>query len=76
MSFLTKLPSQHYDKAAFDDFTPERNFTLGSGRAMAWLSQLAYETDEPDKVEDVLRSWGLTLVTPVIIVRNSKPCCR
>jgi triacylglycerol lipase len=70
MSFFTKLPSQHYDKTAFDDFRAERNFALGSGKAMAWLSQLAYETDEPDKVEDVLRSWGLQLVAPVIIAEE------
>jgi triacylglycerol lipase len=67
MRFLATLPRRHYDKTAFDDFTAERDFTLGNGKAMAWLSQLAYETDEPDKIEEVLRSWGLRLAAPVVI---------
>jgi hypothetical protein len=32
---------------------------------MAWLSQLAYETDEPRKIEDILRTWKLRLVDEV-----------
>jgi hypothetical protein len=33
---------------------------------MTWLSQLAYETDEPKKIEAILRIWKLRLVEEVI----------
>jgi hypothetical protein len=66
MSMFTKLPTQFYDVAAFDGFSPDREFRLGNAKAMAWLSQLAYETDEPKKIEDILRSWKLRLVDGVI----------
>jgi len=62
---FTKLPSQFYNATAFDGFSLDRDFHLGSARGMAWLSQLAYETDEPKKIEDVLRTWKLRLVDVV-----------
>jgi hypothetical protein len=65
MSMFTKLPSQFYDATAFDGFSPDRDFHLGTAKAMAWLSQLAYETDEPRKIEDILRTWKLRLVDEV-----------
>jgi hypothetical protein len=36
------------------------------------MSQLAYETDEPDKISDILPSSGLTLVEDGVIVPESK----
>jgi hypothetical protein len=60
MSFLTKLPRPRYDTKAFDGFdAAAADFTPGNGKAMAWMSQLAYETDEPDKIKDILAMWGL-----------------
>jgi len=66
MSMFTKLPSEFYDATAFDGFLPDRDFRLGTAKAMAWLSQLAYETDEPKKIEAILRIWKLRLVEEVI----------
>jgi triacylglycerol lipase len=72
MSFLTKLPWERYSADAFDSFNAARDFTLGNGKAMAWMSQLAYETDEPNKIADVLGSWGLQLVDGGILVKEVK----
>jgi hypothetical protein len=66
MSLLTKLPSEFYDVTAFADFSLDPKFRSGTAKAMAWLSQLAYETDEPEKIKDILHKWGLGLVDKVI----------
>ncbi len=70
MSFLTKLPRARYRPDAFDGFVAGRDFALVGGRTMAWMSQLAYETDEPGKIADVLESWGLRLLGEGIIVEE------
>jgi triacylglycerol lipase len=70
MSFLTKLPLALYDRGAFDGFAATGDFTLGTAKAMAWLSQLSYETDEPDKIAGILQGWGLRLGDPGIIVEE------
>jgi hypothetical protein len=54
MSFLTKLPKEPYNGNGFASFVGQREFNLGDGRAVAWMSQLAYETDEPEKIKDML----------------------
>jgi triacylglycerol lipase len=56
MSFLVRLPAELYSPNAFDGFAAT-GFCIGTARAMAWLSQLAYE-DEPDKIDSILRLWG------------------
>jgi triacylglycerol lipase len=66
MSMFTKLPSEFYDAAAFDGFSSDRDFHRGTAKAMVWLSQLAYETDEPKKIEAILSTWKLRLVEEVI----------
>jgi hypothetical protein len=66
MSFLTKLPKQLYDRNAFNGFKNRKEFDVGTGRSLAWLSQLAYETDEPDKIRDMLKAWGMRLVGGLI----------
>jgi triacylglycerol lipase len=71
LSFFTKLPSRFYPGNAFDDFSPVSDFRLGTARAMAWLSQLAYETDEPDKIEQILGAWGLRLIDGVVVAEVS-----
>jgi hypothetical protein len=72
MSFLVKLPSELYDPAAFAQFTGGSNFEIGNARAMAWMCQLAYETDEPDKIGNILAARGLVLVDGGILIRESK----
>jgi triacylglycerol lipase len=61
MSFLTKLPRERYSQDAFSGFKTGREFNPAAARAMAWMSQLAYETDDPGKVADILKQWGLAL---------------
>jgi len=38
MSMFTKLPSEFYDATAFDGFSPDRDFHLGTAKAMAKLA--------------------------------------
>src|SRR5262245_57844331 len=70
MSFLTKLPKDRYSPRAFDEFSNKSTFDLGNAKALAWLSQLAYETDEPDKIAQILRLWGLELVDGGVVVEE------
>ncbi|MEA2758090.1 MAG: triacylglycerol lipase [Methylobacteriaceae bacterium] len=55
MSVLTKLSDDVYDETAFASFVARPEFSLGNAKALMWLSQLAYETDEPEKVARLLR---------------------
>jgi len=66
MSFLTKLPTNLYDSTAFVSFSLDQGFRIGTAKAMAWLSQLAYETDEPEKIKSILGTWNLRLVDEVV----------
>jgi triacylglycerol lipase len=59
---LTKLPAELYRPDAFKQFSGGTEFQIGNARAMAWMSQLAYETDEPEKIGKILQSFGLALV--------------
>jgi triacylglycerol lipase len=62
MSFLTKLPRDRYSADAFARFrVDQESFDLGVARAMAWMSQLAYETDEPAKVAEIAAKWGIKI---------------
>jgi hypothetical protein len=70
MSFLVELPLSVYADHLFDDFTPAREFRLGTARAMMWMAQLAYEVrDAHHKIEPVLKRWDLT---PLARVGNDK----
>lgn len=68
MSFLTTLPIERYDPDAFAAFVSDEVFTAGNSKAMAWMSQLAYEVSEPDKVRSILVRWGLSLEEGGVIV--------
>jgi triacylglycerol lipase len=68
VSFLTKLPEHLYRPDAFANFKVVNDFDVGTARAMAWISQLAYETDEPDKIKRVLKLWGLTLLDDGVVI--------
>jgi pimeloyl-ACP methyl ester carboxylesterase len=70
MSFLVKLPAERYSSTAFDGFVGSSDLELGDAKAMAWMCQFAYETDEPGKIKDILDAWGLSLVEDGIVVEE------
>jgi len=73
MSFFTTLPRPLYATDAFDDFVAGGDFRLGNAKAMIWMSQLAYEAEEPsrpDIIKSVLASWGLALVDGGMIAND------
>jgi hypothetical protein len=72
LSFLTKLPAELYNPDAFKQFSGGTGFEIGNARAMAWMSQLAYETDEPEKIAKILQLFGLALVEGGVLVEESK----
>ena len=75
MSFFTTLPRELYSSSAFDDFVAGSDFRLGNAKAMIWMSQLAYEAEDPggpDKIRNVLASLGLELVDGGIIANDDK----
>lgn len=71
MSLFTKLPKELYSPEAFAGFTAGAEFSLGNARALIWMSQLAYETDERQKIIDILNLWGMTLVGDGIVVEEA-----
>jgi Lipase (class 3) len=62
MSILVELPERLYQRDAFASFAPVAPYSLGTARAMAWMSQLAYETAHPEKIESICRLWDLRLL--------------
>jgi hypothetical protein len=59
MSILVELPEKQYAPKVFADFVPGAGFNLKTARAMAWMSQLAYETRFPDKIKHIATGWEL-----------------
>ncbi len=72
MSLLTRIPRAIYDRNphVFDGFEATGDWRRGTALGMSWLSQLAYEADNPRKVTEVLRRWNLSLVGDVIASRD------
>ena len=66
MSVLVELPEDHYSASAFEAFAPAADFSAGTGRAMIWLCQLAYETRDNAKVQRIADAWRLTRVEPFV----------
>jgi hypothetical protein len=62
MSFLVELPQDEYNLNAFARFAPTGGFDNDTALAMAWMSQLAYETRLPDKIRAISASFGLSEV--------------
>jgi triacylglycerol lipase len=62
MSILVELPERLYQRDAFASFAGVAPYSLGTARAMAWMSQLAYETAHPDKIKSICRLWDLQLL--------------
>jgi hypothetical protein len=70
MSFLVELPLAAYADHVFDDFAPDKDFRIGTARAMMWMSQLAYEVRHAHhKIEPVLARWGLQ---PLALIADGK----
>jgi len=69
MSILVELSERLYPADAFSKFAPNAPYNLGTARAMAWMSQLAYETRHPDKIELICSRWELG--RPRIIANDS-----
>jgi len=61
MSVLVELARGAYPDNALNGFTATQQFGLDNARTMMWLSQLAYETADKSKVEDILKAWQLKL---------------
>ena len=59
MSFLVEIDESAYPKDAINAFTANSAFGLDNARAMMWMSQLAYETADENKVGRILASWGM-----------------
>ncbi|MBO0759065.1 MAG: lipase family protein [Bradyrhizobiaceae bacterium] len=59
MSFLVELPLSEYCKDAFAQFDPAVGCKQGNALAMAWMSQLAYETRLPEKIRAIGELWQL-----------------
>lgn len=60
MSFLVELPREVYPTNALDRLdTTATEFKLENAQAMMWLSQLAYETANMSKIDDILKSWHM-----------------
>ena len=55
MSFLVELPKEAYPANALDGFEVRSDFKLENAQAMMWLSQLAYETADKGKIDDLLK---------------------
>jgi triacylglycerol lipase len=72
MSVLTTLPEELYDSSAFKGFEAGSRFAIQNAKALAWMSQLAYETDNPEKVQRVLGSWGGHVAKDGIVVQSLK----
>ena len=60
MTFLVELPKEAYPANALDGFEVRSDFKLENAQAMMWLSQLAYETADKGKIDDLLKGWKLT----------------
>jgi hypothetical protein len=70
MSFLVELPLATYAGHLFDDFAPDKDFRIGTARAMMWMSQLAYEVRHAHhKIEPVLSRWKLQ---PTALIGNGR----
>jgi hypothetical protein len=74
MRRLAELPPQYYTdhgSTAFQAFTPKPAFDLGNARAMMWLSQLAYETEQPGTLEHARGLWGFDSIERIVKTNSS-----
>jgi triacylglycerol lipase len=69
MSFFTILPKELYSRDAFANFKGGADFDSGNALALAWMSQLSYETATPPTITEILGLWGLRLVDNGVVVK-------
>jgi triacylglycerol lipase len=62
MSILAALPDDQYIPTAFARFSAADRSILDVARAMMWLSQLAYESDDLEKIEKIGGRWSLAAI--------------
>jgi triacylglycerol lipase len=60
MSMLVELPLASYPRSLLANLADDGGYGFATSRAMGWMSQLAYETADPNKIDKVLRGWQLT----------------
>jgi triacylglycerol lipase len=65
MSSFTQRPIDAYVADAVKGFANSPRFDLGIARSLAWMSQLAYETD-PAKIAAICAKLGIGLVAPPV----------
>ena len=68
MSILTALPDDQYILTAFARFSAADRSILDVARAMMWLSQLAYESDDKKKIE--LPDPNMTVVSGKVTLKG------
>jgi triacylglycerol lipase len=66
VSDLVEFPFELFSPAAFKGFTAKTDFDLGNARAMMWMSQLAYETHQLEKIEKVRKLWEFDRIIPFV----------
>jgi hypothetical protein len=73
MSILVELPLSSYPNRLQVQLANDGRYDFTTACAMAWLSQLAYETAHPRKVGEVLERWGLSL-RATVKTPTAEPC--
>ena len=67
MSILVKFPVSEFDRAAFVGFRPTAEFDIATARALMWVSQLAYQTDDlPTLASVVSIDWSFRTIHPMV----------
>src|SRR5262245_1933846 len=59
MSILVERKETDYDVMSFAQARLEPGFAIATARAMAWMSQLAYETAHEEKVKRIANKWTI-----------------
>ncbi len=65
MSALVEFPPNVYNTHAFDNFDARSEFRIENALAMMWLAQLAYETGQPDTINEIAPQWGLDITKTI-----------
>lgn len=69
MSLFTAWPVDVYRRAT-PRLAPAAQPDMGTARSLAWMAQLAYETETPAKLAEVLDAWGFE---PLAVLAGAVP---
>jgi triacylglycerol lipase len=58
MTEFVKFPLEKIERDAFEAFSATSDFRLGNARALMWVSQLVYQTDDLPALGAVVNAWG------------------